>query len=61
MTLCARIIQLLFGLLRFGVVVNPVSHSVVPGFTLGAGKIVIGVSQLKHALGLSTRLRRNGG
>ena len=51
LTLCAGIIQLLFGLLRFGVVVNFVSHSVVLGFTLGAA-IVIGVSQLKHVLGL---------
>ncbi len=51
LTLCAGIIQLLFGLLRFGAVVNFVSHSVVLGFTLGAA-IVIGVSQLKHVLGL---------
>lgn len=51
LTLCAGIIQLLFGLLRFGVVVNFVSHSVVLGFTAGAA-IVIGVSQLKHVLGL---------
>jgi SulP family sulfate permease len=51
LTLCAGIIQLLFGLLRFGVVVNFVSHSVVLGFTAGAA-IVIGISQLKHVLGL---------
>ncbi|MCU8392505.1 SulP family inorganic anion transporter [Vibrio vulnificus] len=51
LTLCAGVIQLLFGLLRFGAVVNFVSHSVVLGFTAGAA-IVIGVSQLKHVLGL---------
>ncbi|ELK5318418.1 SulP family inorganic anion transporter [Vibrio vulnificus] len=51
LTLCAGLIQLLFGLLRFGAVVNFVSHSVVLGFTAGAA-IVIGVSQLKHVLGL---------
>ncbi|MGY0615168.1 SulP family inorganic anion transporter [Vibrio sp. FJH11] len=51
LTLCAGIIQLLSGLLRFGVVVNFVSHSVVLGFTAGAA-IVIGISQLKHVLGL---------
>lgn len=51
LTLCAGIIQLIFGLLRFGVVVNFVSHSVVLGFTAGAA-IVIGISQLKHVLGL---------
>ncbi|HDY8064339.1 sulfate permease [Vibrio vulnificus] len=51
LTLCAGLIQLLFGLLRFGAVVNFVSHSVVLGFTAGVA-IVIGVSQLKHVLGL---------
>lgn len=51
LTLCAGLVQLLFGLLRFGVVVNFVSHSVVLGFTAGAA-VVIAVSQLKHVLGL---------
>lgn len=52
LTLCAGLVQLLFGVLRFGAVVNFVSHSVVLGFTAGAA-VVIGVSQLKHVLGLS--------
>jgi len=52
LTLCAGIVQLLFGLLRFGAVVNFVSHSVVLGFTAGAA-VIIAVSQLKHVLGLS--------
>ncbi|MGF1688674.1 SulP family inorganic anion transporter [Photobacterium japonica] len=51
LTLCAGVVQLIMGLLRFGAVVNFVSHSVVLGFTAGAA-IVIAVSQLKHLLGL---------
>ncbi|GAL06190.1 sulfate permease [Photobacterium aphoticum] len=51
LTLCAGVVQLVMGLLRFGAVVNFVSHSVVLGFTAGAA-IVIAVSQLKHLLGL---------
>ncbi|NVD06456.1 SulP family inorganic anion transporter [Vibrio sp. JPW-9-11-11] len=51
LTLCAGLVQLLFGLLRFGAVVNFVSHSVVLGFTAGAA-LIIAISQLKHVLGL---------
>lgn len=51
LTLCAGIVQLLFGLLRFGGVVNFVSHSVVLGFTAGAA-VVISASQIKHLFGL---------
>lgn len=51
LTLCAGIVQLIMGLLRFGAVVNFVSHSVVLGFTAGAA-VVIAASQLKHLLGL---------
>ncbi|WP_070971028.1 SulP family inorganic anion transporter [Vibrio sonorensis] len=52
LTFCAGIVQVLFGLMRFGALVNFVSHSVVLGFTAGAA-VVIGVSQLKHVLGLA--------
>ena len=52
LTLCAGVIQLIMGLLRFGAVVNFVSHSVVLGFTAGAA-VVITVSQFKHFLGLN--------
>lgn len=52
LTLCAGILQLAFGLLRFGAVVNFVSHSVVLGFTAGAA-VVISASQIKHLLGLN--------
>ncbi|MDD1782650.1 SulP family inorganic anion transporter [Enterovibrio sp. ZSDZ35] len=52
LTLCAGVVQLLMGLMRFGAVVNFVSHSVVLGFTAGAA-VVIAISQLKHLLGLS--------
>lgn len=51
LTFCAGILQILFGLMRFGAVVNFVSHSVVLGFTAGAA-IVIAVSQLKNLLGI---------
>ncbi|MCL4143878.1 UNVERIFIED_CONTAM: hypothetical protein GTU68_019170 [Idotea baltica] len=44
-------IQFLFGLLRLGFVVNFLSHPVISGFT-SAAAIIIGVSQLKHLLGL---------
>ncbi|WP_283130486.1 SulP family inorganic anion transporter [Enterovibrio norvegicus] len=51
LTLCAGLVQLLMGLMRFGAVVNFVSHSVVLGFTAGAA-VVIAISQLKHLLGI---------
>ncbi|WP_200768728.1 SulP family inorganic anion transporter [Vibrio nigripulchritudo] len=51
LTLCAGIIQLALGLLKFGAVVNFVSHSVVLGFTAGAA-VVISASQIKHVLGV---------
>ncbi len=43
--------RLMMGLARFGTLVNFVSSSVVIGFTAGAA-ILIGISQLKHVLGL---------
>jgi SulP family sulfate permease len=51
LTLLAGIFQWLLGLLRFGALVNFVSHSVVLGFTLGAA-VVIAIGQLPNLLGL---------
>ncbi|MDH5609345.1 MAG: SulP family inorganic anion transporter [Cyclobacteriaceae bacterium] len=50
-TFIAGAIQLTLGLVRFGVIVNFVSHSVVIGFTAGAA-LLIATSQLKHFFGL---------
>ena len=47
----AGIFQWLLGLLRFGALVNFVSHSVVLGFTLGAA-LVIALGQLPNLLGI---------
>jgi SulP family sulfate permease len=52
LTLLAGLCQWLLGLLRFGALVNFVSHSVVLGFTFGAA-LVIGIGQLPNLLGLS--------
>ncbi|QXI38547.1 SulP family inorganic anion transporter [Pseudomonas xantholysinigenes] len=51
LTFLGGIFQLLLGLLRFGALVNFVSHSVVLGFTLGAA-VVIALGQLPNLLGL---------
>lgn len=51
LTLLAGVFQWLLGLLRFGALVNFVSHSVVLGFTLGAA-VVIALGQLPNLLGL---------
>ncbi|MGC5701635.1 SulP family inorganic anion transporter [Pseudomonas sp. NFXW11] len=51
LTLLAGVFQWLLGLLRFGALVNFVSHSVVLGFTLGAA-LVIALGQLPSLLGL---------
>jgi SulP family sulfate permease len=45
------VFQLGMGLVRLGVLVNFVSHSVVVGFSTGAG-VLIAVNQLRHLLGL---------
>ena len=45
------IIQLAMGLARLGVLVNFVSHSVVVGFSAGAG-VLIAIKQVRHLLGL---------
>ena len=51
-TFMVGLIQLSMGLVRFGSLVNFISHSVVVGFTAGAAVLII-ASQLKHFLGLS--------
>ncbi|NBA96996.1 SulP family inorganic anion transporter [Pseudomonas sp. R5(2019)] len=51
LTFMAGVFQWLMGMLRFGALVNFVSHSVVLGFTLGAA-IVIALGQLPSLFGL---------
>lgn len=46
-------LQLIFGLLRLGFVVNLLSHPVLSGF-ISAAAIIIGLSQLHHILGVSS-------
>jgi SulP family sulfate permease len=52
LTFLAGVFQLGLGLARLGSLINFVSHSVVVGFTAGAA-ILIGTSQLRHALGIT--------
>lgn len=51
LSLMVGFIQLILGVLKLGFLVNYLSHPVVSGFT-SAAAIIIGVSQLKHLLGL---------
>lgn len=51
LTLMVGVLQLVLGLLRFGVIVNFVSHSVIVGFATGTG-VLIGLSQLGPLLGV---------
>ena len=51
LTFLAGVIQFVLGLARMGTLVNFVSHSVVVGFTAGAG-VIIAVSQLKNVFGV---------
>ena len=51
LTFMVGAIQLAMGLARLGTLVNFVSHSVIVGFTSGAG-VLIAASQLKNFLGL---------
>lgn len=51
LTFLGGVFQWLLGLLRFGTLVNFVSHSVVLGFTLGAA-IVIALGQLPSLMGM---------
>lgn len=52
LTLMVGLIQFGLGLVRFGSLVNFISHSVIVGFTAGAAILII-VSQLKHFFGLA--------
>ena len=51
LTLMVGLIQLSMGLVRFGSLVNFISHSVIVGFTAGAALLIM-ASQLKHFFGL---------
>jgi SulP family sulfate permease len=51
MAVMVGIFQLGMGLARLGVLVNFVSHSVIVGFTAGAG-VLIAINQLRHLLGI---------
>ena len=51
LTFLAGLFQFAMGLLRMGKLVNFVSHSVIIGFTAGAG-ILIAFKQLKHVFGI---------
>jgi len=51
MAVMAGVFQLVMGLARLGVLVNFVSHSVVVGFSSGAG-VLIAINQLHHLFGL---------
>lgn len=52
LTIMVGLIQVSMGMVRFGSLVNFISHSVVVGFTAGAA-ILIMASQLKHFFGLT--------
>lgn len=52
LALLAGLIQAVMGLARLGFLVNFLSHPVLSGFTNGAA-LVIGLSQLRHLLGVS--------
>ena len=52
LALGAGVLQVVLAVLRAGFVVNFLSHPVISGFT-SAAALVIGVSQLKHLLGVS--------
>ncbi len=52
MAVMVGIFQLLLGILRLGVLVNFVSHSVIVGFTTGAGLLIL-IKQIGPLLGMS--------
>ncbi|MCX8211469.1 MAG: solute carrier family 26 protein [Lewinella sp.] len=52
LSLIVGVIQLALGLFRLGFLVNLLSHPVISGFT-SAAALIIGLSQLKHLLGIS--------
>jgi len=51
LTFLAGLFQFIMGLLKMGKLVNFVSHSVIIGFTAGAG-VLIAFKQLKHVFGI---------
>jgi SulP family sulfate permease len=51
LALMVGVIQFLLGLFRLGFLVNFLSHPVISGFT-SAAALIIGLSQLKHLLGI---------
>jgi len=51
MAVMAGVIQLAMGLARLGMLINFVSHSVIVGFSAGAG-VLIAIQQVRHLLGL---------
>jgi len=52
LTLMVGVFQLAAGLIRLGFLINFFSHAVISGFT-SAAAIIIGLSQMKHLLGIS--------
>lgn len=52
------VIQLLLGVFKLGFIVNFLSHAVISGFT-SAAAIIIGLSQLKHLIGVSLEADKN--
>ena len=52
LSLIVGVIQFALGLFRLGFLVNLLSHPVVSGFT-SAAALIIGLSQLKHLLGIN--------
>lgn len=54
MTFMVGILQILFGVVRLGKVINYVSHAVIIGFTAGAG-VLIALGQLNSLLGISIK------
>ncbi|WP_070119310.1 SulP family inorganic anion transporter [Bacillus marinisedimentorum] len=58
LALMVGVIQLLLGVLRLGFIVNFLSHAVISGFT-SAAAIIIGLSQLKHLLGVKLESGKN--
>jgi sulfate permease, SulP family len=58
LALLAGVIQAIMGLARLGFLVNFLSHPVLSGFTNGAA-LVIGLSQVRHLLGVSLPASEN--
>ena len=56
LALMVGIVQLILGLLRLGFIANFLSQPVISGFT-SAAALIIGISQLKHLLGIDIQSR----